>query len=104
MRKLISVGLCLALMATGIPFTAAVSAQAYDPCMACKPMRSSSQISGNYNVCINTTGLSSNEINGYKQGINYWNDYLNRPGFVGGLIPREDGAHGSTEQVSPRVT
>ena len=27
---------------------------------------------------------------------------LNRTGFVGGLIPREDGAHGTTEQVLPR--
>ncbi len=26
---------------------------------------------------------------------------LNRTGFVGGLIPREDGAHGTTEQVLP---
>jgi hypothetical protein len=24
---------------------------------------------------------------------------VNRTGFVGGLIPREDGAHGTTEQV-----
>jgi hypothetical protein len=28
-------------------------------------------------------------------------DILNRAGFVGGLIPREDGAHGTTEQVLP---
>jgi hypothetical protein len=27
--------------------------------------------------------------------------FLNRTGFVGGLIPREDGAHGTTEQVLP---
>jgi hypothetical protein len=29
---------------------------------------------------------------------------LNRTGFVGGLIPREDGAHGTTQQVLPRTT
>ena len=28
---------------------------------------------------------------------------LNRTGFVGGPIPREDGAHGTTEQVLSRV-
>jgi hypothetical protein len=28
---------------------------------------------------------------------------LNRTGFVGGLIPREDGAHGTTQQVRPGV-
>ena len=28
---------------------------------------------------------------------------LNRTGFVGGLIPREDGAHGTTQQVLPRT-
>jgi len=28
---------------------------------------------------------------------------VNRTGLVGGLIQREDGAHGPTEQVSPRV-
>jgi hypothetical protein len=26
---------------------------------------------------------------------------LNRAGFFGGLFPREDGAHGTTEQVFP---
>ena len=26
---------------------------------------------------------------------------MNRTGFVGGLFPREDGAHGTTEQVFP---
>ena len=26
---------------------------------------------------------------------------LNRPGFIGGPIPREDGAHGPTQQVLP---
>jgi hydroxypyruvate isomerase len=31
-------------------------------------------------------------------------DGVNRPGSLGGLVPREDGAHGSTEQVSRRVT
>jgi site-specific recombinase XerD len=30
-------------------------------------------------------------------------DRLNRTGFVGGLIPREDGAHGTTQQVLPRT-
>lgn len=29
---------------------------------------------------------------------------LNRPGFPGGHIPREDGAHGASQQVFPRVT
>ena len=29
---------------------------------------------------------------------------MNRTGFVGGLIPREDYAHGPTKQVLPRVT
>jgi hypothetical protein len=29
---------------------------------------------------------------------------LNRTGFVGGLIPREDQAHGPTKQVLPRTT
>jgi len=28
---------------------------------------------------------------------------LNGTGFVGGLIPREDGAHGTTQQVLPRT-
>jgi hypothetical protein len=28
---------------------------------------------------------------------------LNRTGFVGGLIPREDGAHATTQQVLPRT-
>ena len=28
---------------------------------------------------------------------------LNRTGFVGGLIPREDEAHGTTQQVLPRT-
>jgi hypothetical protein len=28
---------------------------------------------------------------------------VNRTGFVGGLIPREDGAHGTTQQVLPRT-
>jgi Carboxypeptidase regulatory-like domain/TonB dependent receptor/TonB-dependent Receptor Plug Domain len=31
----------------------------------------------------------------------YLNADLNRTGFLGGLIPREDGAHGTTEQVLP---
>jgi hypothetical protein len=29
---------------------------------------------------------------------------MNRTGFIGGLIPREDGAHGTTEQALPRIT
>ena len=29
---------------------------------------------------------------------------VNRTGFIGGLIPREDGAHGTTEQALPRIT
>jgi hypothetical protein len=29
---------------------------------------------------------------------------VNRTGFVGGLIPREDGAYGKTQQVLPRTT
>jgi hypothetical protein len=29
---------------------------------------------------------------------------VNRTGFFGGLIPREDGAHGTTQQVLPRAT
>ena len=28
---------------------------------------------------------------------------VNRTGFVGGLIPREDGAHGTTQQAFPRT-
>ncbi len=28
---------------------------------------------------------------------------MNGTGFVGGLIPREDGAHGTTQQVLPRT-
>jgi hypothetical protein len=28
---------------------------------------------------------------------------MNRTGFLGGLIPREDGAHGTTQQVRPGV-
>jgi hypothetical protein len=28
---------------------------------------------------------------------------VNGTGFVGGLIPREDGAHGTTQQVLPRT-
>ena len=30
-------------------------------------------------------------------------DGVNRTGFVGGLIPREDQAHGPTKQVLPRA-
>jgi hypothetical protein len=30
-------------------------------------------------------------------------DTMNRTGFIGGLIPREDGAHATTQQVFPRV-
>jgi nucleoside-diphosphate-sugar epimerase len=29
---------------------------------------------------------------------------VNRTGFVGGLIPREDGAHGTTKQIFTGVT
>ena len=34
----------------------------------------------------------------------YGGKIMNRTGFIGGLFPREDGAHGTTEQVFTRVT
>jgi hypothetical protein len=76
MRKLLGLALCFAFVASTAPFTAIVSAQAYDPCFACKPMRNyQSEPSGSYNVCIGS-GFTPAEIAGMKAGVNYWNDYF----------------------------
>jgi len=54
---------------------------------------------------LNSVGrrIEATDTHGSNQPRNNTDQHLNRTGLVGGPIQREDGTHGTTQQVRPRI-
>jgi hypothetical protein len=77
-KKFTVVIACILLAALNVP----LAAQPGDACTACRPGRfNESNLSGEYIVCLDG-GLSDDIENGYRKGMEYWNEMLQESGLT----------------------